>query len=111
MCTRVPIGMQRGKQIVVRDLTFYVAFIFIYISITYVEYIVAQNSSPIPMDQADDNYTINEYEEYDGDSDTSVYKLDRDDLDSRVELAGKAQKSFLNGQGEGMLPHLYAYNN
>ena len=56
-------------------------------------------------------YTINEYKEYDGDSDTSVYKLDRDDLDSRVELTSKAQKSFLNGQGKGMLPRLYAYNN
>ena len=58
------------------------------------------------MDQADDTYTINEYEEYDGDSDTSVYKLDRDDLDSHVKLASKAQKSFLNGQGKGMLPCL-----
>ena len=80
--------------------------IFIYIH--NIEYIVAQNSSPLPMDQADDTYTINEYEEYNGDSDTSVYKLDRLDLDSHVELTSKAQKSFLNGQGKGMLPCLYA---
>ena len=82
--------------------------IYIFIYIHNIEYIVAQNLSPIPMDQADDTYTINEYEEYDDDSDISVYKLDGDDLDSCVKLASKAQKSFLNRQGKGMLPRLYS---
>ena len=56
-------------------------------------------------------YTINGYDEYNDDSKMSVYDLDKDDLDSHVELASKAQKSFLNGKGKGKSLNCYAYNN
>ena len=40
--------------------------------------------------------------EYESDSDTSIYQLDRDTLDLRIDLASKVQKTFSNIKGQGM---------
>jgi len=54
---------------------------------------------PAPVNHSSDK---DEDSEYESDSDTSIYQLDRDTLDLRIDLASKAQKTFCNIKGQGM---------
>lgn len=54
---------------------------------------------PAPVNHSSDK---DEDSEYESDSDTSIYQLDRDTLDLRIDLASKAQKTFSNIKGQGM---------
>ena len=53
---------------------------------------------PAPMNHSSDEDEGSEYKSH---SDTSVYQLDKDTLDVRVNLASKVQTIFSNEKGQG----------
>jgi hypothetical protein len=48
--------------------------------------------------------------EPDTDSDTSIYGLENDELDIRIQRASKAQRDFANAQGDGNVLIHQSYN-
>ena len=80
-------------------------------SVIYSDYIIPQGSDTMEIYGDNTIYNIpapvnhlsnkDEESEYESDSDTSIYQLDKGTLDSRIDLTSKAQKTFSNIKGQG----------